>query len=53
VVVVSRRAAASVAAALAEVRDKEAKMDGWVREGAKVPPWLDATLAEKGVRYVD
>ena len=25
----------------------------WVRDGAKVPPWLESTLAAKGVRYVD
>ena len=42
-----------VAAALDDVAAKEKTMDGWVRDGAKVPPWLEATLAHKGVRYVD
>lgn len=52
VVVVARAAAADVADALADVAAKEAAMDGWVREGRKVPPWLEATLADKGVREI-
>ncbi|MEO5700132.1 MAG: RraA family protein [Casimicrobiaceae bacterium] len=53
VVVVARTAAPQVAAALVEVGDKEAKMDAWVRDGVKVPPWMEATLAEKGVQFLD
>ena len=53
VVVVARERAADVAAGLDEVAAKEAKMDGWVRDGAKAPPWLDETLAKLGVREVD
>ncbi|MCL4747428.1 MAG: hypothetical protein KJZ83_18735 [Burkholderiaceae bacterium] len=53
VVVVARDRAVAVAAALEEVGAKEARMDQWVRDGAKVPPWLDAALAEKGVHYLD
>lgn len=53
VVVVARAALAGVAAAVAEVAAKEARMDEWVRQGLTTPPWLEATLADKGVRYVD
>ncbi len=53
VVVVARAALTDVSAALADVAAKEAKMDQWVRDGVKTPPWLDATLAQKGVRYID
>jgi 4-hydroxy-4-methyl-2-oxoglutarate aldolase len=53
VVVVSRLVAEAVAGELAGVAEKEKSMDGWVRDGAKVPPWLESTLAAKGVRYVD
>ncbi len=53
VVVIARDRAAAVAVALKEVGAKEARMDQWVRDGVKVPPWLDATLAEKGVHYLD
>jgi 4-hydroxy-4-methyl-2-oxoglutarate aldolase len=53
IVVVAREALEGVAAALDEVKSKEAKMDEWVRNGAKVPPWLEAAFAEKGVRYLD
>jgi len=49
VVVVAREALEGVD----EVKSKEAKMDDWVRNGAKVPPWLEAAFAEKGVRYLD
>lgn len=53
VVVVARERAAEVAAGLDEVAAKEAKMDRWVRDGAKLPPWLDETLAGLGVREID
>jgi 4-hydroxy-4-methyl-2-oxoglutarate aldolase len=53
VVVVAREALVGVADALAEVRAKEAKMDGLVRKGATVPPWMEQALAEKGVRHLD
>ena len=52
-VVVARAALEAVAAALDEVKGKEAKMDELVRKGATVPPWMEQTLAEKGVRYLD
>jgi 4-hydroxy-4-methyl-2-oxoglutarate aldolase len=52
-VVVARAALEAVAAALDEVKGKEAKMDELVRKGATVPPWMEQTLAEKGVRFVD
>jgi hypothetical protein len=51
--VVAREALEGVAAALDEVKSKEATMDDWVRNGAKVPPWLEAAFTEKGVRYLD
>jgi 4-hydroxy-4-methyl-2-oxoglutarate aldolase len=53
VVVVARSCAEDVAAELEVVASKEKAMDGWVRDGVKVPPWLESTLAAKGVRYVD
>jgi 4-hydroxy-4-methyl-2-oxoglutarate aldolase len=53
IVVVAREALEAVAAALDEVKAKEAKMDQLVRQGTCVPPWLDAAFAEKGVRYLD
>lgn len=53
VVVVARDRAKGVADALADVGAKEGKMDGWVRDGAKVPPWLDETLATLGVHEID
>jgi 4-hydroxy-4-methyl-2-oxoglutarate aldolase len=52
-VVVARAALEAVAAALDEVKGKEAKMDELVRKGATVPPWMEQTLEEKGVRFVD
>ena len=52
-VVVARAALEAVAAALDEVKGKEAKMDELVRKGATIPPWMEQTLAEKGVRYLD
>src|SRR5207247_9901986 len=53
VVVVAREALEGVAAALAEVKAKEAKMDDLVKGGARVPPWMEQAMAEKGVRYLD
>ncbi len=53
VVIVARATLESVAAALAEVKDKEAKMDELVRKGETRPPWMEQTLREKGVRYLD
>ncbi|MEO7940897.1 MAG: hypothetical protein ABIR55_19915, partial [Burkholderiaceae bacterium] len=52
-VVVAREQVDAVATELATVAAKEKLMDGWVRDGAKVPNWLEATMATKGVRYVD
>ena len=52
-VVVPRAALEAVVAALDEVKGKEAKMDELVRKGATVPPWMEQTLEEKGVRFVD
>lgn len=53
VVVVAHADVAAVADEVDNVASKEKTMDGWVRDGAKVPAWLEATLAAKGVRYVD
>jgi 4-hydroxy-4-methyl-2-oxoglutarate aldolase len=53
IVVVSRAHADAVAREVEAVAAKERTMDGWVRDGAKVPPWLESTLAAKGVRYVE
>ena len=53
VVVVGREAAGAVAKGLVDVIAKEAKMDAWVRDGVKVPPWMDETLAKAGVRHLD
>jgi 4-hydroxy-4-methyl-2-oxoglutarate aldolase len=53
VVVVSAHHVDQVVAELDAVAAKEKTMDGWVRDGARFPAWLDATMAAKGVRYVD
>lgn len=53
VVAVAREHAAEVAANLADVAAKEAKMDAWVRDGLAQPPWLDEVLAAAGVRHLD
>jgi len=53
IVVVARAQVDAVAKDVQAVAAKEKTMDGWVRDGAKVPPWLESTLADKGVRYVD
>jgi len=39
--------------ALADVKEKEAKMDAMVAMGATLPAGMEQLLAEKGVRYVD
>lgn len=53
VVVVARDALESVLAALADVKNKEAKMDELVRKGATAPPGMQQLIADKGVRFVD
>jgi 4-hydroxy-4-methyl-2-oxoglutarate aldolase len=53
VVVVAAAHIDQVVAALDDVAAKEKTMDGWVRDGAKFPTWLDATMAAKGVHFVD
>lgn len=53
IVVVARADVDSVLAEVEAVAAKEKTMDQWVRDGVKVPPWLEATLAAKGVRYVE
>ncbi len=53
VVIVPQANIAAVLAELAIVRKKEAAMEAAIAAGAKLPSWLDALLAEKGVRVVD
>ncbi len=53
VVIVARAQAEQVAAEVQAIAAKEKTMDGWVRDGARVPPWLESTLAAKGVQYVE
>jgi len=53
VVVVARERAAEVVAALAAVAAKEAQMDAAVRDGAIEASWVAATIAARGVRFVD
>ncbi|MCC6469644.1 MAG: hypothetical protein IT563_15075 [Alphaproteobacteria bacterium] len=53
VVVCPRARIAETLEVLKTVRAKEAGMDKLVRSGARQPDWLAATLAEKGVRYID
>lgn len=53
VVVVARAMLESVAAELAEITAKEAKMDALVRSGAVAPAWMEATLRDKGLRFLD
>jgi hypothetical protein len=45
--------AEAIAKELDAVAAKEKAMDGWVRDGAKVPPWLESTVTAKGVHYVE
>jgi 4-hydroxy-4-methyl-2-oxoglutarate aldolase len=42
-----------VAENLAAVTGKEQKMEAAVKEGLKYPEWLQQTLQQKGVRYLD
>jgi 4-hydroxy-4-methyl-2-oxoglutarate aldolase len=42
-----------VADGLAAVTAKEQKMEAAVRDGLKYPEWLEQTLQQKGVRYLD
>jgi sulfur transfer protein SufE len=51
--VIARNMLEDVVAALDEVRVKEHKMEQLVAQGAKLPPGMDALIADKGVRYVD
>jgi 4-hydroxy-4-methyl-2-oxoglutarate aldolase len=53
VVVVPRERAAEIVAKLAAVAAKEAEMDEAIRAGAKSATWVQATIAAKGVRFVD
>lgn len=53
VVVVAREALEQVAAALAEIEVKEARMDALVRDGARLPPGLEKLISEKGVKLLD
>ena len=53
VVVVARSMAETIANELEAVAGKEKTMDGWVRDGAKFPPWLESTISAKGVHYVE
>ena len=53
VAVVPRERAADIVARLAAVAAKEAEMDEAIRAGAKSATWVQATIAAKGVRFVD
>ena len=53
VVVVPRERAAEIVARLADVAAKEAAMDEAIRAGASSAAWVQATIAAKGVRFVD
>jgi len=53
VVIVPRERAAEVVARLASVAAKETEMDEAIRAGAKSAAWVQATIAAKGVRFVD
>ena len=44
---------AEVLAKLAAVAAKEAEMDEAIRAGTKSATWVQATIAAKGVRFVD
>ncbi|MEP7302155.1 MAG: RraA family protein [Caldimonas sp.] len=53
VVVVPRERAAQIVARLADVAAKEAAMDEAIRAGASSASWVQATIAAKGVRFID
>ena len=53
VVVVPRERAAEIVARLADVAAKEAAMDEAIRARASSAAWVQATIAAKGVRFVD
>jgi 4-hydroxy-4-methyl-2-oxoglutarate aldolase len=53
VVIVPLAEAGTVAAALEEVRAKEAAMDDAVKAGATQPGWLAARLARPDIRFLD
>lgn len=53
VVVVPRERAGEVVARIAAVAAKEAEMDEAIRAGTKTATWVHATIAAKGVRFVD
>ena len=53
VVVVARENVQPAIDALESIRAKEKKMEQLVAEGARLPPGMDALIAEKGVRFVD
>ena len=53
IVIVPRSAAADVVADLDRVRQQEASMDQWVRDGLTAPPWLQAALSAERVRLID
>ena len=53
VAVVPGERVAEVVARLAAVAAKEAEMDEAIRAGAKSATWVQATIAAKGVRFVD
>ena len=53
VVVCARARLPQVLAELDEVRAKEAKMEKAVKAGQRVPDWLEKTLAQTGVTYID
>ena len=53
VAVVPRERAAEIVARLAAVAAKEAEMDEAIRAGTKSATWVQATIAAKGVRFVD
>jgi 4-hydroxy-4-methyl-2-oxoglutarate aldolase len=53
VVVVPRAGLGAVAAALEEVRAKEAQMDAAVQSGATQPAWVPERLSRADIRFVD
>jgi 4-hydroxy-4-methyl-2-oxoglutarate aldolase len=53
VVVIAREQLELVLEALADVRDKEAKMDAMVGKGATSPAGMEQLIADRGVRFID